>query len=55
MSNVLLPVPLVRPKVRGTPDNELFKRTKVEVVGVSADPVDKQKAFVDKQKLTVRA
>ena len=39
----------------GPPDNELFKRTKVEVVGVSADPVDKQKAFVDKQKLTVRA
>ncbi|KAI0754924.1 thioredoxin-like protein [Daedaleopsis nitida] len=33
-------------------DNELFKRTKVEIVGVSTDAVDKQKAFVDKQKLT---
>ncbi|PIL22581.1 hypothetical protein GSI_15270 [Ganoderma sinense ZZ0214-1] len=33
-------------------DNELFKRTKVEIVGISSDPVDKQKAFVEKQKLT---
>lgn len=36
-------------------DNELFKRTKVEIVGISSDPVDKQKAFVEKQKLTVSA
>ncbi|KAI0770347.1 peroxiredoxin Q, partial [Fomes fomentarius] len=33
-------------------EKDLFKRTKVEIVGVSSDPVDKQKAFVDKQKLT---
>ena len=33
-------------------DKELFKRTKVEIVGVSSDAVDKQKAFVEKQKLT---
>ncbi|KAI1789577.1 AhpC-TSA-domain-containing protein [Ganoderma leucocontextum] len=33
-------------------DNELYKRTKVEIVGISSDPVDKQKAFVEKQKLT---
>ena len=33
---------------------ELYKRTKVEIVGVSKDPVEKQKAFVEKQKLTVR-
>ncbi|KAH9936267.1 peroxiredoxin Q [Fomitopsis serialis] len=31
---------------------ELYKRTKVEIVGVSKDPVEKQKAFVEKQKLT---
>ena len=36
-------------------DKELFKRSKVEIVGVSSDAVDKQKTFVDKQKLTVRA
>ncbi|RPD62446.1 AhpC-TSA-domain-containing protein [Lentinus tigrinus ALCF2SS1-7] len=33
-------------------DKDLFKRTKVEIVGVSSDPVDKQKEFVEKQKLT---
>ncbi|KAI0766414.1 AhpC-TSA-domain-containing protein [Trametes elegans] len=33
-------------------DKELFKRTKVDIVGISADPVDKQKEFVEKQKLT---
>ena len=31
----------------------MFKRTQVEIVGVSSDPVDKQKEFVEKQKLTV--
>ncbi|KZT73827.1 AhpC-TSA-domain-containing protein [Daedalea quercina L-15889] len=31
---------------------ELYKRTKVEIVGVSKDPVEKQKTFVEKQKLT---
>ncbi|KAH9841520.1 peroxiredoxin Q [Rhodofomes roseus] len=31
---------------------ELYKRTKVDIVGVSKDPVEKQKAFVEKQKLT---
>ena len=33
---------------------EAFKSSKVLVVGVSADPVEKQKEFVEKQKLTVR-
>ncbi|OBZ68894.1 hypothetical protein A0H81_11392 [Grifola frondosa] len=33
-------------------EKELFKRTKLEVIGISGDPVDKQKTFVDKQKLT---
>lgn len=33
---------------------EIFKTSKALVVGVSADPVEKQKEFVEKQKLTVR-
>lgn len=33
---------------------ETFKSTKVKVVGISSDPVEKQREFVDKQKLTVR-
>ncbi|KAI0372227.1 peroxiredoxin Q [Pilatotrama ljubarskyi] len=33
-------------------ENDLFKRTKVDIVGISSDPVDKQKEFVEKQKLT---
>ncbi|KAJ8501911.1 hypothetical protein ONZ51_g298 [Trametes cubensis] len=33
-------------------EKDLFKRTKVEIVGISSDPVDKQKEFVEKQKLT---
>ncbi|EJF63383.1 AhpC-TSA-domain-containing protein [Dichomitus squalens LYAD-421 SS1] len=33
-------------------EKDLFKRTKVEIVGVSSDAVDKQKTFVEKQKLT---
>ncbi|KAH9854753.1 thioredoxin-like protein [Lenzites betulinus] len=33
-------------------ENDLFKRTKVDVVGISPDPVGKQKAFAEKQKLT---
>ncbi|KAI0647998.1 AhpC-TSA-domain-containing protein [Trametes meyenii] len=33
-------------------EKDLFKRTKVEIVGISTDPVDKQKEFVEKQKLT---
>ena len=36
-----------------TVEKDLFKRSKVQVVGVSPDAVDKQKAFVDKQELTV--
>ncbi|KAI0086559.1 peroxiredoxin Q [Irpex rosettiformis] len=31
---------------------ETFKSTKVKVVGISSDPVEKQKEFVEKQKLT---
>lgn len=34
---------------------EVFKTSKALVVGVSADPVEKQKEFVEKQKLTVRS
>ena len=34
-------------------DKELFKKTGVMIVGVSGDAADKQKAFVEKQKLTV--
>ncbi|KAI0826888.1 thioredoxin-like protein [Trametes gibbosa] len=33
-------------------EKDLFKRTKVDIVGISSDPVDKQKEFVEKQKLT---
>ncbi|KII90745.1 hypothetical protein PLICRDRAFT_107357 [Plicaturopsis crispa FD-325 SS-3] len=33
-------------------ENVNFKDSKVTVVGVSPDPVEKQKAFVEKQKLT---
>ena len=32
---------------------EIFKHSKVQVIGISADPVNKQKEFVEKQKLTV--
>ena len=33
--------------------DEVFKSTEVEVVGVSPDPVEKQKKFVEKEGLTV--
>ncbi|EIW59195.1 peroxiredoxin Q [Trametes versicolor FP-101664 SS1] len=33
-------------------EKDLFKRTKVDIVGISSDAVDKQKEFVEKQKLT---
>ena len=36
------------------PGREIFKTSKALVIGISADPVDKQKEFVEKQKLTVR-
>lgn len=36
-------------------EKDLFKRTKVDIVGISSDAVDKQKEFVEKQKLTVSA
>ena len=35
-------------------ENEIYKRSDVLVVGVSSDPVDKQKAFVEKNNLPVR-
>lgn len=35
-------------------EKDLFKQSKVKVIGISADPVGKQKEFVEKQKLTVR-
>lgn len=34
-------------------EKEVYKRSDVLVVGVSSDPVDKQKAFVEKYKLPV--
>jgi thioredoxin-dependent peroxiredoxin len=34
-------------------EKETFKRANVQIVGVSADPVEKQEAFVKKHKLTV--
>jgi len=34
-------------------EKDSFKRANVQIVGVSADSVEKQKAFVVKQKLTV--
>lgn len=38
----------------GVPEKESFSSAKVEIVGISPDPVDKQRLFVEKQKLTVR-
>ncbi|EIW81373.1 thioredoxin-like protein [Coniophora puteana RWD-64-598 SS2] len=35
-------------------EKEIYKRSNVQVVGVSPDSVKKQKEFVEKQKLTVR-
>ena len=35
-------------------EKENFKRANTRIIGVSADPVEKQKAFVEKMKLTVR-
>lgn len=34
-------------------EKEIYKRSDVLVVGVSSDPVEKQKAFVERHKLTV--
>jgi peroxiredoxin Q/BCP len=34
-------------------EKETFKRANVQIVGVSADSAEKQKEFVEKQKLTV--
>lgn len=36
-----------------TSEEDVYKRSDVLVVGVSSDPVDKQKAFVEKHKLPV--
>ncbi|KAH7913338.1 thioredoxin-like protein [Hygrophoropsis aurantiaca] len=33
-------------------EKEVFKRSGIQVIGVSPDPVDKQKQFVERQKLT---
>lgn len=33
-------------------EKELYQRTKVQIIGVSKDPVEKQKVFVEKEKLT---
>lgn len=48
------------PRNRHTPlifhvsENEIYKRSDVLVVGVSSDPVEKQKAFVERNKLPVK-
>ena len=34
-------------------EKDAFKRANVQIVGVSADPVEKQKVFVERQKLSV--
>ncbi|KIK18337.1 hypothetical protein PISMIDRAFT_684211 [Pisolithus microcarpus 441] len=33
-------------------ENEIFKRSDVQVIGISADPVEKQKSFVQKNRLS---
>ncbi|KIO05974.1 hypothetical protein M404DRAFT_999199 [Pisolithus tinctorius Marx 270] len=33
-------------------ENEIFKRSDVQVIGISADPVEKQKSFVEKNRLS---
>ncbi|KAI6041379.1 thioredoxin-like protein [Pisolithus marmoratus] len=33
-------------------ENEIFKRSDVQVIGISADPVEKQKSFADKNRLS---
>ncbi|KAH9950559.1 thioredoxin-like protein [Amylocystis lapponica] len=33
-------------------EKELYKRTQLQVIGISPDPVEKQKTFAEKQKLT---
>ena len=35
-------------------EKDTFKPGKVQIIGISPDPVEKQKAFVEKEKLTVR-
>ena len=35
-------------------DEEAFKSSHIEVIGISPDPVAKQKEFAEKQKITVR-
>lgn len=35
-------------------EKESFKTTQAQVIGISSDPVEKQKEFVTKNKLTVR-
>ena len=36
-----------------SPEKESFKTTQAQVIGISSDPVEKQKEFVEKNKLTV--
>lgn len=35
------------------PEEEVFKNSHIQVIGISPDPVDKQKKFVEKHELTV--
>lgn len=37
-----------------TSEKEIYKTSQVEVIGISPDPVQKQKGFVEKQKVPVR-
>jgi len=39
-------------QIQALTEKETFKRANVQIVGVSADSVEKQKEFVEKQKLT---
>ena len=34
-------------------EKDIFKPGKVQIIGISPDPVEKQKVFVEKEKLTV--
>ena len=38
----------------GYQEKDTFKPDKIQIIGISPDPVEKQKAFVEKEKLTVR-
>jgi hypothetical protein len=52
-SGVMPVAPGTRPDSCVVSEKEVFKSSQIQVIGISPDPVDKQKDFVEKQKLTV--